>query len=57
MQVVSRGEMLVAQVQQYITSEQDTNPVVSDSIQAKFDDKGELLQLAGKLGELKFRKL
>ena len=47
----------MAQVQQYIRSEQDTNPVVSDSIQTQFQDKGELLQLTERLGELKFRKV
>ena len=53
---MSRAESLVAQVQQHIHSEQDTNPVVSDSIQAQFDDKGKLLQLAEQLGDLKFRE-
>lgn len=47
----------MAQVQQYIRSEQDTNPVVSDSIQTQFQDKAELLQLTERLGELKFRKV
>ena len=55
-QVVGRSEGLMAQVQQYIQSEQDTNPAVSDSIQAQFDDQGELLQLAERFGELKFRE-
>ena len=56
LQVVSRAATLVAQVQQHIRSEQDTNPVVSDGIQAEFGDKGELLQLAERLGELKLRE-
>ena len=56
-QVVHRGETLGGQVEQYIRSEQDTNPVVSDSILAQFTEKGELLQLTERLGELKFRKI
>ena len=56
LQVISRAESLVARVQQHIRSEQDTNPIVSDSIQAEFKDKGELLQLTSQLGELKFRE-
>ena len=55
-QVVRQAEMLVAQVQQYVRSDQDTNPVVSDAIQAHFEAKGELLQLAEQLGELKLRE-
>ena len=55
-QVVSCAERLVAQIQDHIDSEQDTNPLVSDSIQAQFEDKEKLLQLAGQLGELKFRE-
>ena len=55
--MVHRGEQLAGQVQQYIRSEQDTNPLVSDSILAQFNDKGELLQLAERLGELKLRKI
>ena len=51
LQVVSCAESLVAQVQQHIHSEQETNPVVSDSIRAQFDDKGKLLQLAEQLGD------
>ena len=43
-------------MQQHIRSEQDTNPMVSESIQAEFQDKGKLLQLAEQLGELKFRE-
>jgi hypothetical protein len=53
-QVVSLGEGLVAQVQQHVRSDQDTNPLASDSIQVQFHDKGQLLQLAEALGELKF---
>lgn len=56
LQVVCHAEILVAKVQQLIRSEQDTNPVVSDSIQAEFEDKGKLLQLVDHLGELKFRE-
>lgn len=56
LQVVSRAEILVAKVQQLTRSEQDTNPVVSDSIQAEFEDKGKVLQLVDHLGELKFRE-
>ena len=55
-QVVSRAESLVSQVQLHIHSEQDTNPVVTDSIQAEFDDKGKILQIVEQLGNLKFRE-
>ena len=55
-QVVSRAESLAAQVQLHIHSEQDTNPVVTDSIQAEFDDKGKILQLVEQLGNLKSRE-
>lgn len=56
LQVACHAEILVAKVQQLVRSEQDTNPVVSDSIQAEFEDKGKLLQLVDHLGELKFRE-
>ena len=56
LQVIRHAEILVAKMQQLIRSEQDTNPVVSDSIQAEFEDKGKLLQLVDHLGELKFRE-
>lgn len=55
-QVVCHAETLVAKVQQHIRLEQDTNPVVSDGIQADFEDKGKLLQLVDLLGVLKFRE-
>ena len=56
LQVVQHADSLVAQIQQHIRLEQDTNPVVSESIQANFEAKGELLQLVEKMGELKLRK-
>ena len=55
LQVVNQSELLMAQVHQYVHSDQDTNPVVSDSIRAQFENQGELLQLAEQFGELKFR--
>ena len=48
--------MLISKVQQQIRSDQDTNPVVSDSIQARFTGEEQLLNMVETLGELKLRK-
>ena len=51
-EVVRHADHLLAQAQQYVRSEQDTNPATNDCIEANFSREEELLQLVKGLGQL-----
>lgn len=51
-EVVRHADHLLAQAQQYMRSEQDTNPATNDCIEADFSREEELLQLVKGLGQL-----